>query len=590
MAELDTAKPPAYSTRNIPVGTQLIAVAWLRWRIFINSTFRRRTGGTNRAAGIVLGILVRIIVWPFLALMVIGPVFGSGFLAWAAIANHHPQRLASLLAGLTLLWLFVNINGQNAAAAFSSFDPSSLIRFPLRFGRYFILRLFIGLLTPSTIVGCVALMAAAVGIGVADSALALPSAAVLAVYAVANIFLMRMIGAWLERWLANRRFREIFSALMALTVVGFQFFSFQHSPGRVYGGRASLILHLVNGSGTGLRWLPPGFAAHAILDWGHPISAILNFAALMASAALFAAVFAIRLRKQFLGEFLSDSPRIRTKAHANQRSREIAQPISMASSGERAQPERLPVRAVRRGFAPIVVACLRKEWLTFRGNSAQMIGLLTPLFFVMIFSRTLSQGHSAYFLPAAIAYVLFGALAGLYNVFGADGKGVQLYLLAPVRLLDVIVAKNLMSLLVIIAEAAAAWLLVSLLTRAPIPVATQVSTGLWTIFVIGTNLALGTLRSIQAPRRFVPGQVQRRGATPTNRTSGLLILLVLFGSVALEVPVILLGGYFGEPWLGVWIFGPLAVAAVAAYVVLLRNAEQIIMAHRDVFAEELCKA
>jgi ABC-2 type transport system permease protein len=179
-----------------------------------------------------------------------------------------------------------------------------------------------------------------------------------------------------------------------------------------------------------------------------------------------------------------------------------------------------------------VAACLRKEWLTLRGNGVQLIGMLTPLFFVVILSSSVFQGHSTYFLPGAIAYVLFGVLAGLYNIFGADGLGVQVYLLAPIRLRDVIVAKNLMSLRSS-PEAGLAWLLVSLLARTPIPLATQVSTGLWTIFVIGVNLALGTMRSIQAPRRFIPGQAQRRRITPTNRTSGLLILLVLFGSMAL---------------------------------------------------------
>ena len=34
-----------------------------------------------------------------------------------------------------------------------------------------------------------------------------------------NIFLTRMIEAWMERWLANRRFREIFGMLMALFAV-----------------------------------------------------------------------------------------------------------------------------------------------------------------------------------------------------------------------------------------------------------------------------------------------------------------------------------------------------------------------------------
>ena len=578
MAELEAGKPTPQAARDIPVRTQLFAVAWLRWRIFVNSTFRRRS--TGRAAGLVLAILVRIIVWPFLALMVVGPVGGSGFLAWAAIANNHPQRLAPLLAGIMLLWLFVNINGQNVAAAISSFDPSSLIRFPLRFGRYLILRVFIGFLTPSTIVGCLALLAAAIGIGVADSALALPALVVLAVYALANIFLMRMIGAWFERWLANRRFREFLSALMALSAVGFQFLNYQRGPTHVYGGRTSLIMNVVRGSGTGLRWLPPGFAAHAILERAHPFAALANFAALAASATLFAVVFAIRLHKQFLGEYLSDGPGGRAKASAGQRRRALAQRARLAAT---------PAQAARPAFAPIVAACLQKEWLTLRGNGAQVIAMLTPLFFVVILNRTMFAGQSTYFLPGAIAYVLFGVLAGLYNVFGADGLGVQIYLLAPVRLRDVIVAKNLMSLTLIVAEAGAAWVLVSLLTRGPIPLATQISTGLWTIFVIAANLALGTMRSIQAPRRFIPGQVRGRQTTPTNRTSGLLILLVLFGSMALQFPVTLLSRYFGEPWLGAWIFGPLAAAAVAAYALLLRNAERFIMAHRDVFAEELCK-
>jgi ABC-2 type transport system permease protein len=581
MAELEAGMP--VTAPEIPALTQLVAVAWLRWRIFVNSMFRRRTSGKSGIAGIVLAVVLRIIVWPFLAMMVVGPVVGSGYLAWAAVANHHPQRLASLLAGIMLLWLFVSINGQNAAAALSNFDPSSLIRFPLRFGRYLILRVFIGLLTPSTIVGCLALMAAAAGIGVADSALALPAVVVLAVYALANIFFIRMIGAWFERWLANRRFREVFSALMALSAVGFQFFNFQHSPGYARGGRASLMMHVVNGSGTGLRWLPPGFAAQAILERAHPIAAIVNFAALAASAALFAAVFAIRLHKQFLGEYLTDSPSVRAKARTG---RDIGRVAKNASRVRVPEPSQIAPPA----FAPIVAACLHKEWLTLRGNGVQLIGMLTPLLFVAIFSRTIFGGSAAYVLPGAIAYVLFGVLAGLYNVFGADGLGVQVYLLAPVRLRDVIVAKNLMSLTLIFAETVAAWVLISFLARTPIPLSTQVSTGLWTIFVIGVNLTLGTMRSIQAPRRFVPGQMRGRQTTPTNRTSGLLILLVLFGSMALQFPVTLLARYFDVPWLGAWIFGPLAVAGMAAYAMLLGRAEQIIMAHRDVFAEELCKA
>lgn len=242
-------------------------------------------------------------------------------------------------------------------------------------------------------------------------------------------------------------------------------------------------------------------------------------------------------------------------------------------------------------FPPIVAACLRKEWAVLRGSGMQLIRLLIPIVFIIVLNRGVFSRHPAYFLPGAIAYVLAGVMAGLYNIFGADGLGVQIYLLAPVRMRDVIVAKNLTSLALIVVEAGLAWLVVLALTHSPISAGTQISAGLWTVFVIAANLTLGTMRSIQAPRKFDPrrAQIQTRRGTPTDRTSGLLILAVLFGSLVLEIPVTYLSRYFNAPWLGALIFGPLAAGAVLAYVLLLENAEKLMMDHRDVFAEELCK-
>ena len=89
----------------------------------------------------------------------------------------------------------------------------------------------------------------------------------------------------------------------------------------------------------------------------------------------------------------------------------------------------------------------------------------------------------------------------------------------------------------------------------------------------------------------MPGQTrQLRGGTPTNRTSALLVLAVLFCSMLMQVPVAIASSYFELPWLAAWIYLPLAAAAVFAYALVLRNAEQLILEHRDVFAEELCKA
>jgi ABC-2 type transport system permease protein len=564
----------------IPASTQILAVAWLRWRIFVNGMFRRRPKTAGQAVSFAFLIILRIIVWPFLAVMVIGPVVVSGFWAWATMVHHHGSELQVLLAAITAGWQFIAVNGLSIAAAVSNFDPASLIRYPLRFGRYFVLRTLIGFMTPSTIVGCLSLLAAAVGIAIARPSLALPALVVLAIYALMNIFLTRMIGAWMERWLANRRFREIFNVLIALFAVGLQFLNLQRYSSRAHSVPHGWIYNSLQNSGTSVHWLPPGFAAGAILRSSHPFAAIAQFAALVACTVLFAGVFAVRLRMQFRGEYLGDGVMGRTSIKSRRRARRVVlRPVPQpASSGP---------QVAGAAFPPIITACLRKEWLTFRGNSAQFVGIITPLIFIVLLNRGQFASHSSLFLPGAIAYVMLGALAGLYNIFGADGLGVQIYLLAPIRMRDVIVAKNISSLALIVTEAVLAWGLVAFLRRTPIPLAVQISTALWTVFVIALNLALGTLRSIQAPRMR-----QRRGgpATPTNRTSGLLILLVLFGSLLLQVPIVFLGRHLNLPWLAAWIFGPLAVAAVTAYAMLLQNAERLVLAHRDTLAEELCKA
>jgi ABC-2 type transport system permease protein len=566
----------------IPASAQLLAVAWLRWRIFVNGMFRKRPKGKRQIVGLVFATLLRLIVWPMLALVVVGPVAASGFFAWMAISQGHPQSLASLLLGIALLWQFVSINGLSIAATIPSFDPASLVRFPLRFGRYFVLRSLLGLMTPSTIVGCLAVLAAAAGIGVANASLALPALVVMAVYALMNIYLTRMIGAWMERWLANRRFREIFSMLMALFAVSIQFINLQRTPMRAPGARSSWLLAVLHSSGSYLYWLPSGFAAQAILLVKHPLAAVAQFAALLASTVLFAAVFAVRLHKQFLGEHLGEGVSGREKVQSAPR---VNAPAPQSAALSRPAASGAIV-------SPTVAACLRKEWFILRGNGTQLIGLLTPLLFVVIFSmnRTFSSIASGYFLPGAIAYLLIAALSSLYNIFGADGRGVQVYLLAPIRMLDVVLAKNLMSLALIVTQVGLAWTIICVLARTPVPVSMQISTALWTVFVVAMNLAIGTMRSIQAPRHFVPGQGRQLRASPTNRTSALLVLAVLFGCMLLQIPVAIASGYFRMPWLAAWVFGPLAVAAIFAYALMLRNAERLILANRDVFAEELCKA
>jgi hypothetical protein len=111
------------------------------------------------------------------------------------------------------------------------------------------------------------------------------------------------------------------------------------------------------------------------------------------------------------------------------------------------------------------------------------------------------------------------------------------------------------------------------------------------IFFVATNLSFGTLRSLQAPRRYIPGQSrQLKQTTPTNRTSALLVLAVLIGGLIIQAPVTYASHHFHLPWLGAAVFSVLAAGAVGSYVLLLRSAESLTMKYRDRLTEELCKA
>ena len=570
---------------DIPASTQLLAIAWMRWRMFANG-FVRRSTSPRQVVGLIFTVLLRLLIWPIFSLMAIGPAAGAGFLAWRAIAHHHPQSLIPLLAGVAIFWQFVAVNGVSMAATLASFDPASLLRFPLRFGRYLVLRLALGLLTPSTIIGCLALFAAAVGVGIAEPSLTPAAFLVLGVYAAMNIFFSRMIAVWLERWLATRRAREIFGALMALVIVGFQFLNFNarhiaHSPNQTSN---NWLLTFLSGTYHFLSWLPPGFAAQSILLGAHPLTSLptllAEFAALLLWTAAFFAAFAFRLHKQFLGEYLAEgAPRV-TPAPRIHPQPSVPAPAAVFNQQPATNNEQL--------FSPTVAACLRKEWVYLRGNGSQIISMLTPLIFVFLFARGMLAHHPAYLLAGSVGYVLLGPLATLYNIFGADGAGTQLYLLAPVRLRDVILAKNIASLAWLILESALAWGLVSVLATAPIPFATQISTVFWIVFMLFANLALGTLRSIQAPRKIAIAQARRVRNPSASKTSGLIVLAILFGSMLLQLPVTLLCQHFHNPWLAAVIFAPLAAAAVAVYALLLSNADHLILTHRDTFAQDLC--
>src|SRR6267154_907931 len=103
---------------------QFAALAKLRWCIFRNA-FRRKGGGGELAA--------RIILFPILGVVALGPIIGSGFGAYFLVSSGRIAMLPILTWALFALWMLVVLNISSAGL---SFDINTIIRFPLSFPRY----------------------------------------------------------------------------------------------------------------------------------------------------------------------------------------------------------------------------------------------------------------------------------------------------------------------------------------------------------------------------------------------------------------------------------------------------------------------
>jgi len=546
----------------------IAAIAQLRWRLFLN-TFRRKQSTTR----IVISIIVRVILYSIAAASSIAPILVCGFSGYTLIAHSRPLLLPSLLWTLSTIWFFMSFFSSLAASQQPSlqsggFDLSQLIGFPIGFPLYLAARLFFSLSSFTAILGMLCLLAMAIGIGIARPDLFFWAAIVLLLYGLTIFSFLRMILLWLDRWLAQRRTRETFLAFLTIFSVGMQFFSFSSRfPNRNIHRISSLHLrsfaHIAVSLGPVVAVLPPNLAAGAVLHMhsGHPLLAIAGLLGLAACFVSFIALYALRLRGEFRGENFSEA-----SARGSQ------PPVRRSSLGWNLS-----------GLSPTITACIEKEVrYLFRGGSA-LVGLVTPLLFVAIFIHRLSRSPGIA-LPSALAYVMFGLVGALYNIFGADGPGVSLYLLAPVRPRSIFLAKNLVSATIIAAEVFLATLIVSFSTRVSAAVLT--ATLLWVIFVVFANLAFGNLRSLHAPHLVV---VDRNVRPTASRGGALMTLVFLFGSLLLCIAVIWACEYFHHPWLPTLIFLALAAAAFAVYFVLLDRIDGIVLAQRDVLIDELCR-
>jgi ABC-2 type transport system permease protein len=533
---------------------QLTAVAELRWRIFANS-LRTRRG--------LLELVSRIFIGMAFAVGGIGGAVGLGGAAWFLLSEGKAELLGALLWPVFLFWQLFPLM---ATAFTQNVESSSLLRFPLNYRSYFLIRLAYGSLDPATGVASLWLLGIDIGIGVARP-LALPWATiVLLTFSLVNIVLARMLFAWLERWLAQRRTREIMGILFFLFILSFQLIGplisvYEHRSipeTRILGQRLS----------NAQRPLPPGLAAAAIAGAvqgrsgsSAVTSSLVPFLMLVCYGIAFLWLLNFRLRAEYSGENL------------NQSAGRKATPSGLSG----ARPGwNLP------GLPGPVVAVFEKE-LRYLGRSGPMLfTLIVPLFMLAVFrSSGKNDGLFAHApgltFPLGAAYSLLLLTNLSYNNFGADGGGTQFFFASPVRFRQIMLGKNLAHSAVFALEVLLVWIGTCLLYRTP-SIGVTLATLAGILFVLPVDLAAGNLFSIYSPSRIEAGVFGRQRASLTTVLASFAIRGALFGVGAL---MLWLAREYGGSWIELLIFLLPAGFGLAVYLFALSRVDGMALNNRE---------
>jgi hypothetical protein len=541
------------------IAQQIRTVAALRWRILRNSLRKKNN---------VLDLIGVITSGFFGALMALGIAFAIFWGTYTFMAHHHEERMALLFWAIFLWWQIFPI----MAAGFGAhFDFRTLLRFPLNLSTFFIISIAYGLADLTALAALLWLAAMIIAVAVANLSALPVMIFVCAVFIAANVTLERLIGSWLEKVLAKRRWRELFFALFILTIVGVQFIGpMMQKYGKVATPRIQQILPYFSP-------FPGSLAGHAVAGAAlHDGSAVLISALGLAGWALaFGVLLWFRLAAQYRGEELSE-----TSAAAP-----IVKRTAVKAVAERESPGIL---------SPQLAAMLKKESKYVFRNSFALAGLIfSPLLVLLLVtqfaaahSTTLHHGMSPdMFFPGMMGYLILILMAPSYNCFAYEGRGMIGYFMSPLRFREVLLGKNLMLCMIMFLEVGlCAGVLVWRIGMPALPV--FVSTLVGVVFAVVGQLTLANWSSLTFPKKMAFGKM--RG----QRQSGMAVLIafaaqIIFGAIC--GVVLFSGRWTNNPWLPTEAFAFLAAGAVAGYFASLDGLSRLAESKKESLLDAIAK-
>ena len=545
---------------------QLAAIAGVRWRMFVNSLH------TTRAT---LELISRIIVGFAFIIGGVGGAFGMAVGAFLFLSQGKPEMLALLLWPVFIFWQVFPVM---ATAFTNNPDSSDLLRFPLNYRSYFLVRLAYGAFDPATALGGLWTVGILVGVTFAKPALLPWTVLVLLTFALFNLVFLQMVFAWVDRWLAQRRTRELMGILFILLMLSFQLIGpltrYFERPAQT--GAQLYLQRYVEPLARVQGILPPGLAADAISQavFSRFMAAFTSFLLLCAFVLLIGYCLHLRLLAQYRGENLTE--------------------IAAASSLPRDRSLRLGWNLP--GFSTPVAAVFEKEIRYLLRSGPMLLTLIMPLFVLVVFRfGAMNQArHSAAFLartpdmafPAAAAYTLLMLTNLAYNNFGGDAGGIQFFYACPVSFQEIVLAKNFAHASILAIEVLVAWIAVGFLYGRPTLEVTVASlAGL--LFAAPVNFAAGNLLSIYSPKKLDYSSFGRQRASQTTVLISLGVQLFVVGVGALAFWI---ARTYGNLWIATLILLVLAGISLTGYRMILNRMDGLALQRRETLVGELCRA
>ncbi len=537
---------------------QYRAVAAMRWRMTLN-------GHRSKRGKFELG--ARVFATGFLSLVWLLLGAGCGFFAYQFASNGELVLLPFLFWAVFLIWQLLPVMISSSQ---ENVDLGFLLRFPVGFASYCLLYLVLGIFDISSLAGAILLLGIWIGTVAAKPGLAGWMMLALALFGLFNFVLSRMIFSWIDRWLAQRKTREILGIVSLLFFVGIQLLNPAYHPrsARARSMNGPALMHTLKEIEAVQQVFPPGLAAKSIhaADAGHAWLAeglLSGVAAYTVAAGL---LLGMRLRAEYRGENLGEAPRVSA-------ARQARKPLA-ADAGVVKGQSSIGI------FGGAVGGILAKELSILSRSSVMLFSMFTPLFFLFLVGGTMRADHPSamqYGFPIGVAYAFLPLTRQVCNSLGGEGAGVQLYFLSPTPFRTVMLAKNIFQLGLFLIELVLACSI--LIYRFGLPdLALALTTLCWLLFAVPANLAAGNILSIAMAYRMTMTRVSREQGSVGNGLLSLLIQLLIFAvGAAVYLPLALLGHKaFAAPILLL-----LAAGAVFAWLRILANVDRMAFDRRE---------